>query len=247
MALAVWYSCILLELLLFRASRNALLRRYPLFFTYIACTFVGDIALFAVYRTSSQIVYQYSYWAKEFVCILAGYCLVVEILERTLAGYEGPRKLARATGSTLFVIVFVATAGMWLVELGSHLFTTSLQVERNLRSAELILLAVVISVALYYDLPIGKNLRGITIGYGMWVGTVVVERAIQSFAPSSRSLLSVRPADSLFGISRHLGRLALVSAADGPGPLADDYHALTIWTRSVIDSMRGHLRKAAHE
>lgn len=201
MALAVWYSCILLEgLLLFRASRNALLRRYPLFFTYIACTFVGDIALFAVYRTSSQIVYQYSYWAKEFVCILAGYCLVVEILERTLAGYEGPRKLARATGSTLFVIVFVATAGMWLVELGSHLFTTSLQVERNLRSAELILLAVVISVALYYDLPIGKNLRGITIGYGMWVGTVVVERAIQSFAPSSRSLLSSHL--SSFGSSR---------------------------------------------
>lgn len=250
MALALWYSCMLLEaLLLFRAVTSPLWRTYPLFCFYIACTLAGDVALFVIFRTASDKIYQYSYWAKEFICVLAGYCLVLEILEKTLAAYEGPKKLARNAGFVLFTLVVGITTGRWLFERGSHLFTTSVEVERNLRGAELVLLALVIGAVLYYDLPIGKNLKGITIGYGTWVGTVVIDRAIQSFAPSYRSffsrLLPISYLASLIIWVVSLWSYQPNVAAEGPKLLTEDYRTLTNRTRGAINGMRGHLGKAA--
>lgn len=248
--LALWWGGILLEaLIIARIWKNRVLRAYPFFGLYLGCVLASSSSGYVLSIVKSS-VYGYWYWGWEFVCVLAGYCVVLEIVENALASHEGPRKLARNIALLVFASVVGVTTFQWVVERSSHLILTSIEVERNLRTAELVLLALIIAVIFYYGIPVGRNLKGVLLGYGLVVAAVVMANAAASSAGESfRTVFSmIRSYSYLAALLIWVGTLWSYSpnpVLERPAPLTSDYDALANWAKGVLAGMRDYLRKAA--
>jgi hypothetical protein len=250
LTLIVWWTTILLEsVILVRCIKNRVVKDYPFFAAYLTCVLISSVSGYIVYEVRYSL-YQYWYWAWELVCVIAGYGVVLEILERALESYPGPRRLARNVGLFVLASVVGFTTVQWALEHGASSLRTSVEVERNLRSAESVLLAVTLGVVFYYGVPIGKNLKGIALGYGLCVATIVMGNAARSYlGPSFQAVFSAMSAYS-YTVSLLIWSLALWSRYPNPRPEASaqleaDYDSLAKWTRTVLGRMRGRLGKAA--
>jgi hypothetical protein len=249
MILIVWWATLLLEaVVLFRCFRNGILREHPYFCVYLACVFISSGSGYAIYEMR-PFLYRYWFWTWEFACVILGYSVVIEVLEKGLGPYEGPKKFARNAGLLVFASVVGFTTLQWILERGSSVLLTSVQVERNLRTAEAILLVIIVSTVTYYAIPVGRNLKGIVLGYGLCVATVVVDHALLShIGPSFQGTFSVIPGYSYLA-SLLIWTVALWSYEANPVPkrpsdLASDYDALALKTRKAMESMRAYLGKA---
>jgi hypothetical protein len=248
---ALWAAGIGLEsLILFRSVKSTICRTYPRFCVYMVCILVSDAALWPLYRMASPQIYQRCYWAKEFICVIAGYAVVLEILERALESYDGPKKLARNAALAVFTLIVAFTSGEWLLQRSIGFPLTGVEVQRDLRSAELVLLSLIICLLLYYHIPAGRNLKGIVLGYGLCVATVVAGDAFRSYAgmPFQNAFSFLRSYS--FFASLLIWTIFLWSYDPNPLPehpaqLAHDYNSLTNWTKGTLAGMRGHLRRAA--
>lgn len=251
--LAIWWTCIFLEcLILLRIAKNGLIRAYPFFSAYLASVLVSDIIRYVVYRHFGTFAYQVAYWSTEFFCILAGYCVVLEVLEASLASYDGPRKFARNVGLTVFASIVGLIALEWLLERRIRLSLTTVEVHRDLSSAELILLAFIITVLVRYGIAIGRNLKGIIVGYGLCVVTVVMDHAIWSYhghyTTVFATVLSISYLASLL-----IWMVALWAYKPNPVPihtaggLSDDYQALARRIKQAVGGMKGQVGRAARQ
>jgi hypothetical protein len=247
----IWISGITLELLILsRCVKTGSFRVYPFFFAYLACVFAGDVALIPLSRVLPKRLYADCYWAKEFLCVIAGYAVVMEIIERAFAHYEGPKRLGRNAALIIFTAIVACTALQAAFQQVSHPGQNSFDVEASLRGAELILLAIVIAVMSYYRIPLGKNLKGITIGYGICTAAVVINESIGALARWSFYPAFSRVWSYSYIVSLGIWIIALWSyepnpVPEGPNRMGGDYEALANRTRTALAGMRGHLGKAA--
>jgi len=250
LTLMVWWGTFVLEaVILLRCYRNRVLQTYPFFATYLAFVLLSSMSEYVVFKTRSGSTYQYWYWSMEFVRVILGYSVVLEVMERGLESYEGPRRLGRNAGLLVFAFIVGLTTMQWVVRWGLPSLRTSVEVERNLRSAELVLLAVVLGVIFYYRVPIGRNLEGIIIGYGLCVATVVADHALRSYLGERfQSTFSVAAGYSYL-CSLMIWLVFLWSYQPNPvpvrpNPLSSDYDALAQRVRKALESTRGHVKRA---
>jgi hypothetical protein len=248
---AVWLSGVVLELLILaRCAKTGSFRVYPFFCVYLGCVFAGDVALPYLYRAVSSNAYRMCYWAKEFVCVIAGYAVVMEIIERAFDGYEGPKKLGRNAALAIFTAIVGATALQAALDRLTSSAHRPIDIEVCLRGAELILLAIVIVVISYYGVPVGRNLKGITIGYGICTAAVVMNEAVGSFEGRHFYAVFATTWSYSYLVSLVIWAVALWSYEPNKTPegrtlMDGDYQALANRTRLALAVMRGHLRKAA--
>jgi hypothetical protein len=248
---AVWLAGIVLELLiLVRCAKTGSFRIYRFFCVYLGCVFAGDLALPYLYKVLSSDAYRTCYWIKEFLCVIAGYAVVMEIIERAFEHYEGPKKLGRNAALIVFAAIVGATALQAALDRVASSVHRPIDVEVCLRGAELLLLSIVIAVIFYYGVPVGRNLKGITVGYGICTAAVVMNEAIRSFAgrPFYAAFASIWSYSYL--VSLVIWVAALWSYEPNPAPegwtqMDGDYQALANRTRMALAVMRGHLRRAA--
>ena len=249
-ALALWWACIFLEfLILFRAAKTSLFRTYPFFWAYLVCVFLSDLTAFFLYEASTSHAYRYFYWTKEFVCVIAGYCVVLEIIQVGFASYNGAKKLATNIGLTLFACIVALTAWQSVARRRSALVVTSLEVERDLRAAELVILGLVIVLLAYYRVGIGRNLKGILLGYGFSIAAITMANAFGSYAgPTFSTALSFIRSYS-YSAALLIWVFTLWSHQPNPVPRfpkepPQDYSGLVDWAKDAIHSVRGQLGKA---
>src|SRR5260370_12536454 len=82
--------------------------------------------------------------------------------------------MARKILLFLFVLALTkAVAALWS---DPHLLaeTTPLQMERALRTVQAISIVALVTVFAFYSIPFGRNLRGILLGYGLFIGERVI-------------------------------------------------------------------------
>jgi hypothetical protein len=247
--LAIWSSGITLEsLILFRSVKTGIIRIYPFFCVYLGCVLIGDVALVLAYKLLPPSAYQTSFWIKEFVCVIAGYAVVMEIIERAFAHYEGPKKLGRNAA----LITFAAIVGFTVVQAAVVLapsVRSAFDVEANLRGAELVLLSILIAAIFYYRIPIGKNLKAIILGYGFCTAAVAMNEAVGSFVGGKFSAAFSRVWSYSFFVSLLVWVVGLWSyepseVPQGQSQMDGNYMELASRTRAAVATMRGHLRKA---
>jgi hypothetical protein len=163
--------------------------------------------------------------------------------------YPGANKFARTVGLTVFAGIVLFTTAEWLVERQSLLRLTSVDVERNLRGAETILLGALLLVIAYYGVSIGRNLRGIILGYGLYIALDVMFYATRSFLGHSfQSAFSVVRSYSYL-VALLVWAVALwsyspVSVPEAPARLEDDYQSLAMATRQRLGAVRSYLGRA---
>jgi|HubBroStandDraft_1064217.scaffolds.fasta_scaffold04590_2 hypothetical protein len=248
----VWWATIVLELaILLRALKTGALREFPFFCIYLGCVLLSSASGYVVFRMR-PLQYQYWYWTWEFVCVIAGYNVVLGVVERGLVSHDGARKAFRNVALWFFgaIVGYVAIHSMLLRH--SNALISSVEVERDLRTAEALLLAAVMGVVAYYGIAIGRSLKGIVVGYGLCVATIVITHSMRSFLGAwfQDYFSAIRSWSYL--LSLLIWTYALWSYQPSPAPkrLGDsgpDYDALAMTTKEAVETVREQLGKAARQ
>jgi hypothetical protein len=170
---SLWWSGIALELLLLvRAFRTRLRHSYPIFYIYILFVLTQSFVRLAVHRWDT--LYAYVYWGTEFIAVIVGCGIVYEIYRRGLASFPGTARMARILLTVLFVIalakalVDASSDPRWWAE------ATTIDVERAMRTVQAAAILALAALFLVYNIPFGRNLKGILLGYGLFIGVSVI-------------------------------------------------------------------------
>lgn len=170
---SLWWGGIALELLLLiRAIRTKLKLAYPIFYFYILFVLTQSFIRIAVHRWDT--LYSYVYWGTEFIGVIIGCGIVYEIYRVGLAAFPGTARMARLLLTVLFVMALakaladVSSDPRWWAE------ATTVDIERAMRTVQAAAILALAALFLVYSIPFGRNLKGILLGYGLFIGVSVV-------------------------------------------------------------------------
>jgi hypothetical protein len=245
----IWLMAIVLEgVPLVRALDAKFIRHYKLFYSYLGFILLRDLWLLSVYFGWPKF-YTYAYWCSEPVGVLVGCGLVWEVYKVALGRYPGTARMARNVLAFLFIFastrIFVKAWNRptWIPD------RTGYEIERDLRIVQMALLAGLVVLFICYAIPLGRNLKGIAYGYGLFLVTSVVNLTLRyDFGDSfQRFWAYLQPFCYLFALL--VWCVTLWSYAPVPEPanearLEADYESLVAATKRKVLSARTHLLKA---
>lgn len=162
-----------MAVLLARACYARLVFKYPLFFVYLSFVLLTSSCLFLVYLTRRD-RYGPFYWYVEFPTAALGCAVVWEIYRGALGHFPGAARMARNMLILALVIVLSKTiADAWL---GSGWWPdrTMIELERDLRGVQAGVLIGLLAVIAVYRIPMGANLWGMMLGYGLLISSNVI-------------------------------------------------------------------------
>ena len=245
----MWLMGLALEVvILLRGLRAGMITKYPCFYAYICCVFGVSAGLYVGSRVSPEF-YQRWYWPTQYVTLVLGCGVILEILEDSLESYAGARRFLR----TLCIGVVAAAVCYFGVRATSgSLFSnvTSDLLERDLRAVQAVFLAIMLIVVFHYRISLGRNAKGLILGLGTYVGISLMTLAIFAvFGSSYKDISAVLQSGSyLFALLVWI--LALWSYA--PNPVTDrtsrgdpDYEQLAGETREKLEALRSHFNRTA--
>ncbi len=175
LGLIIWWSGIALEsFLLVRGFAGRLWARYPAFYAYISFVWLQSLLRFSIFHSRPQ-YYSAIYWITEGLGVLAGCAVVFEIYRVGLAAYPGTARMARNLLGFVFALASTkALVGAWN-DPRWWLISTTMDLERLLRMVQSFAILALVVLFLFYAIPFGRNLRGILLGYGVFVGLSVIQ------------------------------------------------------------------------
>jgi len=175
----LWAGVALEVVLIVRAIQGGLLKRFPLFYSYLTFVLFESFLAWYLYRRAPEL-YASVYWYLQWVALFLGCLIIFEIYRVALRSYPGTARVAR----NLLFFVFALTFAKVLV---NHSFgsvywpaTTTAELERNLRIVQGFAILAIAAVLLLYAIPRNRNLNGILVGYGLFVANVVVQLSLVS-------------------------------------------------------------------
>jgi hypothetical protein len=169
---AVWWTGLLLEILLLVRLYRAKVR-YPVFSLYIYFVLLQSLVRLFIYHYNEDL-YDYVYWGTEFAGVVVGCGIVYEIYRRGLATFPGTARMARRLLTFVFVMAFAKAIAdssndpRWWAE------ATTMDIERALRTVQAFAIIALAALFLFYAIPFGRNLKGILLGYGFFIGVSVI-------------------------------------------------------------------------
>jgi hypothetical protein len=107
----------------------------------------------------------------------------------------------------------------------------------------------VVALLAYYSIPIGRNLRGLMLGYGFYIGTNLVSLVLLSLLGHQfRSSWSYLRSTSYF-VTLLIWGFSLWSYQPNPEPvsavgLESDYQLLASRTKRLLETARAHIWRA---
>lgn len=177
-AQTIWWIGILLEaIIVIRGWRAGHLRKYPIFYAYLACVLVQDLLRFAAFRWYPR-AYPHVYWDSELLSVFLGCGVIFEVYRVGLKSFPGTARMARNLLFFVFAMVIAKalvlasdTGGWWAS-------VTAMKLERDLRIMQAAALLALVVVSLAYAIPLGRNLKGMLMGFGVFLGTSVLQLAV---------------------------------------------------------------------
>jgi hypothetical protein len=244
----MWWLGIALEgMLIVRCLAGGHFRKYPFFFAYISCVLAIDCFSIVFYRIGTT-PYAYWYWGTQFLSIIVGYGIVLEIFRLSLAEYPGADRLGRNLLLLLFGAVFVYVGFHAAMQSGWSPAKTTAELERDLRAVEALALGAIVVVIGYFRIGLGRNLKGLIAGFGFFIATGVVSLAVRSFAGRTFEPIFFYLQPACYLVTLQIWTVALWSYAPNPAPTAlathADYGALAASTRDALGAVRADIAKA---
>ncbi len=245
---SIWWGCIILEtVLLLLGFRGKLLARYPVFYAYILFVLVQSLLRFSIYRSRHEL-YSPVYWITEGLGVLIGCGVVFEVYRVGLAAYPGTARMARNLLAFVFVMaVTKAIVGTWN---DPHwwMVATTVDLEHALRVVQALAIVALVVLFLFYSIPFGRNLRGVLLGYGLFIGESVVWLSLFSAGGEKfhEFWSNVHPASYLVVLA--VWATHLWSYAPNPEPkkavrLEEQYQRIAATTSRRLRQGRGYLAK----
>ena len=249
--LIVWRAGILVEILiLLRAVTSGSIRKYPFFNLYIAVVAFCDSCLYVLFLRNPV---AYPFWSArtELLNLVLGCGIALEIFRHVLSRYPGAERFARISGLVVFALIVSFAVVYPSVPSGTpSAVLKKVLIERDFLTVQAIFFLGILGIISYYGLEVGKNIRGMMVGYGLWLGTSVIALSLRSYigSPFDAVWIFVQPFSYLLSLTVWLTSLwnySSVSAANSDFRLDTDYEAFVSATKGVIGEMRSHLGRAA--
>jgi len=236
-------------IILFRSFYGKIASKYPLFYTYLAVVLALDLARYFVY-TSHPSSWGMFYWSTQFVSVLVGYAVILEILKQALDPYQGAERFGRYLVLGVFAAVFAFVAYRSAMRSNWSPAATTVELERDLRAVQVLVLMSILAVVLYYRIAIGRNVKGMILGYGLFIGTNVMNLALRSYVGSGYHPVWEFVKSYSYVASVVVWTVTLWSYQPNPIPelptrVESDYETLALRTRGMAAAMRSHLGRAA--
>jgi hypothetical protein len=232
--------------ILARSINQSFYGKYPAFYFYLTTVLFVELLRFTTYTFEPRF-FQAFYWYTEYVAAVAGYAVILEIYKHALKSSPGVARISR----TFLLIVFGAVLLKIIASaLRGHAAwspaATSAELERNLRVVQALLLFGIIALVACYKIPTGRNLKGITFGYGFYVCASALSLAFGSlpgytFRPGWRYVQPIAYLAALF-----IWGCTLLSYQPGPeseteSRIERDYRFLADETKRVLSTARAAL------
>jgi len=115
---------------------------------------------------------------------------------------------------------------------------------------QVLVLMSILAVVLYYRIAIGRNVKGMILGYGLFIGTNVMNLALRSYVGSGYHPVWEFVKSYSYVASVVVWTVTLWSYQPNPIPelptrVESDYETLALRTRGMAAAMRSHLGRAA--
>lgn len=241
---AIWWCSITLEgLLLVRGFRGKLFSKHLVFYAYISFVLSQSLLRLFIYHFEFHL-YRYTYWLTEFLGVVIGCGVLFEIYRVGLWAYPGTARMARKA----LLFVFLMATAKALVSAASHpgwwAEATVTEIEQALRSVQALAVLALVALFLFYAIPFGKNLRGILLGYSVFLGARIICLA---FNPAERPNFWFYAYSASYPLVLTIWLAHMWSYVPEPmvtARLEHDYQRIAAATRLRLDSARGHIAKA---
>ncbi len=178
----ILFSGVTLEILIVARGYVArLYRTYPFFFGYIAYVLLMNLAQF-ILRKIGLPHYVVTYWVLEAGAIVCAFLVLWEIFRQTFSATHSLNRIAKR-----FVLWLLFSESILVLSFGTHSGPFFSQLERKVGLLQASWLALMLLLAGYYRVPLGRNVRGMAFGYGIYVAISISNFAAyeltESFLP----------------------------------------------------------------
>lgn len=249
LSLAVWFTTLVLEtLILLRALKGELLSRYALFYVYLGIVFLQSFSLLIIYLAMPR-YYASLYWSAEFVSVVLGCGVVWEIYRGALGRFPGAARMARNVLSfMLLMVISKVLVDTWSSTVWRPAGTV-VELERDLRAVQAMVLIGLVFVIAFYRIPLGQNLWGMILGYGLLIGTNVITLALRALLGDTfqTAWRYLQPLSYLAVLCIWFTTLWSYKTAPVPKPelqIEQDYQLLYKTTNKSLRQARAYLRRA---
>jgi len=245
----IWWTGIFLETyLLARAFTARLWARYPVFYSYITFVLLQSLLRFSILH-SRQNLYPRAYWITEWLGVMIGCGVVFEVYRVGLAAYRGTARMARNLLGLVFVVAFAKAVAETWNDPRWWLMATTMDLERLLRTVQSLAILALVVLFLFYAIPFGRNLRGILLGYGLFVGISVIQLTFVADSESRFHSFWSNASPGSYVIALGLWLVHLWSYFPSPEPtravrLEEQYQRVAAATTQRLKEARGYLTKA---
>jgi hypothetical protein len=246
--LSLWLAGVALEaLLLVRAFASGWFKKYPFFFTYLVSVLIQDVFFWVVYLFKFRYYTQF-YWGAEFFSLLIGCAVSWEIFRLVLGRYPGAGRMARNLLLFSLVMVVIKALGESLDGVVSWP-STAVELERNLRAIQAVSLIVLTVLIFYYVIPMGRNVKGIFAGYGLFIATSVLTLTLRASLGDSFQVawLYLQPLCyiAVLGVwCESLWKYEPAPPLELQSRIEEDYRSLALATRKGFLQTRAFLGKS---
>jgi hypothetical protein len=125
----------------------------------------------------------------------------------------------------------------------------SIELERDVRSAQIVFFVAILAVISHYAIPLGRNMRGMMLGYGIYLLVSLATLSFRAYIGMDfdRIWRVIQPLS--FNLSLLIWLIALWSLKENPKPkrevrIETDYEALAALTRDRLRALRAHLGRS---
>lgn len=174
-----WGSNFLICILLVRALHGNYFLKYRVFFMYLSWVLVDSLASFCLYVFRPW-AYETYYWNAQFLSVALGYGVIWEIYTQVFADYPGVARLARSALLAIFVFLVSKSLADTLSGRMENLAEVPAVLERDFRTVQGLLLFILVSLLAYYAIPVGRNLKGMIVGYGLFIAVSIACLALRA-------------------------------------------------------------------
>ena len=242
-----WSGDALLALVLIFAVKGRFFTKYLIFYLYMSLLLAVELSrlYIFIFKPGDYLIF---YWFTEFLIVAGSYGVMWEIYKEVLKDYGGTAKLARWLVSTIFLAVVGKVFINILTGEAVDLTRSVIELERNMRAVQAALMIVILALVMYYGIPLGRNLRGLMLGYGFFIGTSITILTLRSYLGTSFQSLWQYLDQACSLVALLIWCTTLWSYQPNPEPevqiqIEGDYILLAERTSGAIAKARGYIAR----
>jgi hypothetical protein len=175
----VFFLGVALEgMVVYRLGKGGLWRHYPFFSFYIAFVIIQSLSGIAILHWLPN-SYPAWYWRVGSVHICLRFLVIWEVF-RHLFPQTSPfrRMVSRQAILGTLALISLSTGMLWAFQTFSTSHSVYLAMERSFGFVQALLILAVLTMARYYHLPVGRNIWGIAVAFGMYTSLSTATSAL---------------------------------------------------------------------